>query len=109
MDNRRSKNKVLEMQSDPKILRQSFALLHAQWKCMLLLNLFWIIQAVPLFLALVFPTWPYGLRIGLSIYSVLALIPATATLFASLNQVSEGAQLSLSLVRQRLYQITATL
>ena len=69
---------------------------------MVLLNLFWAIQAVPLLLALVFSTWPYGLRIGLSIYSVLALIPATATLFASLNQVSDGAQLSLSLVKESL-------
>ena len=102
MGNRCSNNKVLKMQSDPKILRQSLALVRAQWQGMVLLNLFWAVQAVPLLLALVFSAWPYGLRIGLSIYSVLALIPATATLYASLNQVSDGARLSFSLVKESL-------
>lgn len=102
MDNRRNKTKALEMQADPKILRQSIALWRSQWKGMVLLNLFWANQAVPLLLALVFSTWPYGLRIGLSLYSVLALVPATAMLFAALYQVSDGAQLSLSLVKESL-------
>ena len=69
---------------------------------MLLLNFAWVAQAAPLFLALAFTTWPYALRIALSIYSVLALVPATATLFAALNQVSDGAQLSLNLVKESL-------
>jgi hypothetical protein len=82
--------------------KHSFALIKGQWLRMLLLNFFGAIQAVPLLMALAFSTWPYGLRIGLSIYSVLALIPATATLFAALNQVIDGAQLDFALVRDSL-------
>jgi len=102
MDNRRNKTKAQEMQADPRILRQSIALWRAQWKAMLLLNFAWVAQAAPLFLALAFITWPYAIRIVLSIYSVLALILAAATLFGTLNQVSDGAQLNLSLVWQSL-------
>jgi len=98
MDNRRNKTKALEMQADPKILRQSFILWRARWKAMLLLNLAWVAQASPFFLALAFTTWPYALRIALSIYSVLALVLATATIFGTLNQVSDGTQLNRSLV-----------
>jgi hypothetical protein len=84
---------------EESIFKHSFALIKGQWLRMLLLNFFWAIQAVPLLMALVFSTWPYGLRIGLSIYSVLALVPATAALYATLDQVSDGAQLSFGLVR----------
>lgn len=102
MDNRRNKTKVLEMQADPKILRQSIALWRAQWPAMLLLNFAWVILFVPLVLALAFPAWPYGLRIALSLFSVFALIPATAALYAILHRVCDGASLGFDLAWQGL-------
>ena len=78
-------------------LSRAFALLRDQLERMVALNLLWAAQGAPLLLAWAFPL-PEIVRIGFTLYSAVALPPATATVFAVLRQVSEGEPLSPALL-----------
>jgi|YNPNPStandDraft_1061719.scaffolds.fasta_scaffold18122_1 hypothetical protein len=74
-------------------LWRSFALVADQLERLILLNLLWAAQIIPLLVALVFEQIPPWLRLLLSLYTAFALAPATATLFAATAEVSEGVPL----------------
>ena len=69
-------------------LWRALAVVRDQLERMMLLNLFWSVQTVPLIIAWAFPQIPAGVRLLLTFYTAIALLPATATLFAVLVQVS---------------------
>lgn len=77
---------------------RAFALLRDQLERLILLNLAWIAQIVPLLVAWVVPTLPPALRLALTLYSAVALLPATVVVWAVLREVGEGQPLSLELV-----------
>lgn len=76
---------------------RSFALIKDQLERLILINLLWALQAVPLLVALVFEL-PFALRVALSAYSALVLAPATATLFAVVADLSEGVPLDAAML-----------
>ncbi|MCS6842995.1 MAG: hypothetical protein NZ528_01525 [Caldilineales bacterium] len=57
---------------------------------MVALNLLWTLQAAPLLLAWAFPAWPLPLRLALSLYTAVALIPVGAALLELLAAVGRG-------------------
>jgi len=81
-------------------LWRALAVVRDQLERMMLLNLFWSVQTVPLIIAWAFPQIPAGVRLLLTLYTAIALLPATATLFAVLVQVSLGHPLDGELVQQ---------
>lgn len=82
-------------------LWRAFALVKDQLEQVLLVNLLWALQSVPLLLAFAFPEWPVGLRLVLTLYSALMLAPATAALFALLADLSEGRPLEMERIREQ--------
>lgn len=81
---------------------RAFALLRDQLERMILLNLAWMLLALPLLLALAFPELPSWLRLGLALGSAAALAPGAAALFAALDQTSTGLPLDLALAIESL-------
>lgn len=77
---------------------RSFALVRDQLERMVALNIAWAMQGVPLLVSWAFPQIPAELKILLALYSAFALVPATATLFAALNQTSDGIPLDVPLI-----------
>ncbi|MCX7609286.1 MAG: hypothetical protein N2049_08740 [Anaerolineales bacterium] len=71
-------------------LWRSFALVKDQLERLILVNLLWSLQSVPLLLAFAFPEWPAMLRLIMTLYTALMLAPATATLFAVVGDLSDG-------------------
>ncbi|MCC7206063.1 MAG: hypothetical protein IT323_02080 [Anaerolineae bacterium] len=70
-------------------LERTFALAREQLERLITLNLLWALQGVPLLIAWAFPT-PDAVRVILTFYSVLAIPPATATMYAMLARVCAG-------------------
>ncbi len=71
---------------------RSFALVKDQLERLVLLNILWALQCVPLMVGWAFEM-PLPLRIGLTLYTAFALVPATGTLFAVVAEVSESIPL----------------
>ncbi len=71
---------------------RSFALVKDQLERLILLNLLWSAQCVPLMLAWAFEL-PVALRLVMTLYTAFALVPATAVLYAVVAEVSEGTPL----------------
>lgn len=80
---------------------RSFALVKDQLERLIVLNLLWVLQCVPLFVAwaVSMPAW---LRALLTLYTIAALIPATGLLFALTERVSQGVPLDKDLVLETL-------
>ena len=76
---------------------RSFALVKDQLERLILVNLLWALQCAPLIVAWVFEMPPW-LRLLLTLYSVVALIPATGLLFGLTEQLSQGVPLDKDLV-----------
>jgi hypothetical protein len=76
---------------------RSFALIKDQLERLILVNLLWALQCAPLIAAWVFEMPPW-LRLLLTLYSVVALIPATGLLFGLTEQLSQGVPLDKDLV-----------
>lgn len=76
---------------------RSFALVKDQLERLILVNLLWALQCAPLIVAWVFEMPPW-LRLLLTLYSVVALIPATGLLFELTGQLSQGVPLDKDLV-----------
>lgn len=72
---------------------RSFALVKDQLERLILVNLLWALQTVPLLAALAFQTIPPALRVALSLYTAIVLAPATAALFALAAEISDGIPL----------------
>jgi len=68
---------------------RSFALIKDQLERLILVNLLWSLQTVPLWVALAFDQIPSWLRVALSLYTTIALAPATAALFAVVADLSD--------------------
>lgn len=88
--------------TNPHLLKRPLCLIAENWRRLIPLNLWWVLQLVPLSLALLNPGWLYELRLALSIYSILAIFPATGALFAALDPLVVGAPLPPRLLRQGL-------
>ncbi len=71
---------------------RSFALVKDQLERLVVLNLLWAAQCVPLMVGWAFEM-PLALRLGLTLYTAFALVPATGTLFAVVAEVSESIPL----------------
>lgn len=71
-------------------LWRSFALVKDQLERLILLNLLWSAQSLPLLLAFSVEQMALPLRFALVLYTALALAPTTATLFAALVDLSAG-------------------
>lgn len=72
---------------------RSFALIKDQLERLILVNLLWALQTIPLLVALAFDQIPVWLRVTLSLYTAIALAPATAALFAVVAELSDGTPL----------------
>jgi hypothetical protein len=72
---------------------RSFALVKDQLERLVLVNLLWALQTIPLWLALAFDQIPAWLRVAMSLYTAIALAPATAALFAVVADLGEGIPL----------------
>ncbi len=83
-------------------LWRSFALVKDQLERLILLNLIWAAQGLPLLLAFAVEQIATPLRFVLVLYTALALPPATATLFAALADLSAGATLDGEMLWQHL-------
>lgn len=68
---------------------RSFALVKDQLERLVLVNLLWALQTIPLWVALAFDQIPVWFRVGLSLYTAIALAPATAALFAVVADLSD--------------------
>lgn len=77
----------IEEQHSP--LERSFALVRDQLERMVALNILWAVQSAPLLIAWAFPA-PDLVRVLFTLYTALAIPPATAILFAILAHVSSG-------------------
>ena len=80
-------------------IARSFALVKDQLERLIVINLLWTLQCVPLILAWAL-TMPFWLRILLMAYTVIALVPATGLLFSLTEQVNQGVPLEKDLVLQ---------
>lgn len=81
---------------------RAFALLGDQLERLVLLNIVWALQLVPLIVSWAFPQIPAALRLVLTLYTVFALIPATGMLFGVLHETSNGVPLDFDLLRATL-------
>lgn len=81
------------------LLWRSIALIGEQLERIVLLNILWALQLVPFLAAWAFPSLPFWLRTLFMLYSAFAFIPATATLFAVLDQVNEGLPLDVEMIK----------
>lgn len=70
-------------------LERAFALVRDQLERFVALNLLWAVHIAPLLIAWAFEL-PEAVRVLFTLYSVLALPPATAALFAVMARVSAG-------------------
>ena len=86
-------------------LLSAFAVLFDQIERMVVLNVAWAVQLVPLLAALAFPELPLGVRVPLVAYSVLALAPATGALFGLVARACDGELLRLETVREVLREV----
>ena len=84
------------------LLWHSVALIGDQLERMILLNIAWAVQLLPALAAWAFLGLPGWLRIVLTTYTAFAFIPASAVLFDSLAQTSQGVPLSLDFVKSSL-------
>jgi len=84
-------------------IRRSFALIKDQIERLIVINLLWALQCAPLLVAwaVSMPDW---LRVLLTLYSVIALIPATGLLFTLTGQLSQGIPLDREEVLETLRQ-----
>jgi hypothetical protein len=84
-------------------IRRSFALIKDQIERLIVINLLWALQCAPLLVAwaVSMPDW---LRVLLTLYSVIALIPATGLLFTLTGQLSQGIPLDREEVQETLRQ-----
>lgn len=82
------------------ILWRSTALIGEQLERMVLLNIVWALQSVPFLIAWAFPNLSAWFRIVFMLYSAFAFIPATAALFAILDQVSNGFPLDFEMASE---------
>ncbi|MCB9452811.1 MAG: hypothetical protein H6672_15335 [Anaerolineaceae bacterium] len=80
-------------------LTRSFALLREQLERMIGLNLLWVAQGLPLLLAWAFPL-PDILRLVFTLYSALAIPPATAAVFGVLREVTQGEPVGWALIAE---------
>lgn len=69
---------------------RSFALIKDQLERLILINLLWALQIIPLFVALAFDQIPMWLRVVLSLYTAIVLAPTTAALFAVVADISDN-------------------
>jgi hypothetical protein len=88
-------------EEERKPIGRSFALVKDQLERLVLVNLLWTICCLPLMLAWAFEV-SLPVRLLLTGITALALIPATAMLFALTAEVSEGIPLDWSVVRNSL-------
>lgn len=72
---------------------RSFALVKDQLERLILVNLLWSCQTVPLLVALALDQIPLWVRIVLGLYTIVILAPATATLFSVIAELSDGVPL----------------
>lgn len=77
----------LEQERSP--IWRSLALAKDQLERLILVNLLWALQTLPLFVALAFDRLPWGVRVAFTLYSAGALVPATAALYAIVADLSE--------------------
>ncbi|MCB9134363.1 MAG: hypothetical protein H6636_02985 [Anaerolineales bacterium] len=81
---------------------RAFALIGDQLERLVLLNIVWALQLVPLIVSWAFPQIPAVLRVALTLYTIFALIPATGMLFGVLHETSNGVPLDFDLMRAAL-------
>jgi hypothetical protein len=84
------------------LLWRSAALIGDQLERMILLNIFWAAQLLPALAAWAFGGLPVWLRIAFTLYTALALIPATAVLFDMLTQTARQVPLSIEMAKESL-------
>jgi len=82
---------VIEEHRGP--LWSSFAIFGSQLERMIALNLGWALQLVPAMAAFALDALPTGVRIALAAYTVGALPPATALLYALCVRAADGDML----------------
>jgi hypothetical protein len=96
----------IETRDEPRgAIWQSFSIIRDNVEQLVALNLAWSLQLVPGLLALAFPQWPPGLRVGLGLYSATAVIPATGLLYALALAASRGEPLNRDLALDSLRQL----
>lgn len=86
-------------------LWSAFTTFASQLERMILLNLAWSAQLLPLIIAAAFYRLPDALRAGLVLYTLAALPPATATLYGVVAQVIDDEPVSPRVVRQQLRRL----
>ena len=80
-------------------LWRSFALLGDQLERLVLLNIVWALQLIPLIVSWAFPQIHVAIRLALTLYTAFALIPTTGMLFGVLHETSDGVPLDFDLIR----------
>ena len=73
---------------------RALALAREQLERVIWLNLLWAAQTAPLLLAWALPGLPSWARTAMTLYTAVAILPATGMMFAALNALSDGAPLS---------------
>lgn len=86
-------------------LWSAFATFASQLERMVLLNLAWALQLMPLIIAMAFYRLPEALRIALVIYTLAALPPATAALYGVVALVRDDEHLNPDMVRDQLRRL----
>lgn len=86
-------------------LWSAFTTFASQLERMVLLNLAWAVQLMPVIIALAFYRLPDALRVALVVYTLAALPPASAALYGVVGQVMDEEHLSPYMVRDQLRRL----
>ncbi len=86
-------------------LWSAFTTFASQLERMVLLNLVWALQLMPLIIAMAFYQLPSVVRIALVIYTLAALPPATAALYGVVALVIDDEHISPYIVRDQLSRL----
>lgn len=84
----------------------AFAMLGDRLDRMVIINLAWSIQLLPVIVALAFPELPAWLRLLMIFYTGLAFVPATIVLYGLINRAYAQENLDIAVTRQLLREMT---
>jgi hypothetical protein len=96
----------IEARDEPRgAIWRPFSVIRDSVEQFVALNLAWAVQLLPGLLALAFPGWPLGVRVGLGLYSATAIVPATGVLYALALAASRGEPINRELALDALREL----